>query len=213
MCARNLGVLILENFPNVVVKVCLRLTLGQWSSAIDIHVDGPSFTSSLSVRDQVKPHAKPKKIPMAQQLHKVVCKKCKCYWGTIVKYKGKVQLPLLQSPGKGPLIRKLFFFFFELINSLQCYELTKRCSPLHLMLASLLIFAVFPWSIHCKCPCFRVHLLHAFGGWLARGPGVWTRSQEVGRRALRLRTGPRGESLQALPGQIIRPRILRTEGP
>ena len=39
---------------------------------------------------------------------------------------------------------------FEHINSLQCYELTRRCSPLPLMLASPLTYAVHPWSVHCK---------------------------------------------------------------
>ena len=50
--------------------------------------------------------------------------------------------------------------FLERINSLQCYELTTRCSPLRLMLASPLTFAVNPWSVHCNCAvkknCWRL---------------------------------------------------------
>ena len=37
---------------------------------------------------------------------------------------------------------------FGSIDSWQCYELTRRCSPLPLMLASPFTFAVFPWSLH-----------------------------------------------------------------
>ena len=38
----------------------------------------------------------------------------------------------------------------ERINSLQWYELTRRCSPLPLMLPSPLTYVVYPWSVHCK---------------------------------------------------------------
>ena len=45
---------------------------------------------------------------------------------------------------------------FDGINSLQCYELTRRCRPLHLMLISPLTFAVHP--------CHEAILVTAF--WL-----------------------------------------------
>ena len=39
-------------------------------------------------------------------------------------------------------------YIFENIN---CYEMTRRCSPLVIMLASPKTQVVYPWSVHCKC--------------------------------------------------------------
>ena len=44
-----------------------------------------------------------------------------------------------------------FLALFEHINGMQCYELTRRYSPLYLMLPSPPTYAVYPWSVHCKC--------------------------------------------------------------
>ena len=41
-------------------------------------------------------------------------------------------------------------YLFKRVKSAQCYELLRRCSPLHLMLALLLTYAVYLWSVHCK---------------------------------------------------------------
>ena len=38
---------------------------------------------------------------------------------------------------------------FEHINSLQCYELTRRCN--HLLQTLPLTCAVHHWSVHCEC--------------------------------------------------------------
>ena len=43
----------------------------------------------------------------------------------------------------------------ELINSLQSCDLPSRCSPLLLMLASLLTYAVYSLYVHCKCPLMQ----------------------------------------------------------
>ena len=42
-------------------------------------------------------------------------------------------------------------YLFECTKSLQCYQLTWRCSPDPLLLASQISYAVHPWSVHCKC--------------------------------------------------------------
>ena len=44
---------------------------------------------------------------------------------------------------------KYIFLFWNCL--LQCYEMTRRCSPLHLKLASPLAYALYSWSVHCKC--------------------------------------------------------------
>ena len=40
---------------------------------------------------------------------------------------------------------------FERINSLQCYELTRRWCHLLFTQISPLTYAVYPWSVHCEC--------------------------------------------------------------
>ena len=42
-------------------------------------------------------------------------------------------------------------FPFERINSLQCYELTRRCSPLLFAQISPLTYVVYLWPVHCDC--------------------------------------------------------------
>ena len=49
----------------------------------------------------------------------------------------------------------------ERINSMQWYELTRRCSPLPLMLPSPLTYVVYPWSVHCKI-CNKAETSHEF---------------------------------------------------
>ena len=42
-------------------------------------------------------------------------------------------------------------FPFERINSLQCYELTRRYSHLLFTQISPLTYAVYLWPVHCEC--------------------------------------------------------------
>ena len=42
-------------------------------------------------------------------------------------------------------------FPFECINSLQCYELTRRYSHLLFIQISPLTYAVYLWPVHCEC--------------------------------------------------------------
>ena len=42
-------------------------------------------------------------------------------------------------------------FPFERINSLQCYDMTRRCSPLLFTQISPLTYAVYLWPVHCEC--------------------------------------------------------------
>ena len=45
----------------------------------------------------------------------------------------------------------VFPYLFECTKSVLCYELTSRCSPFPLILASSLTYVVYSWYMHCKC--------------------------------------------------------------
>ena len=63
---------------------------------------------------------------------------------------GKEDIKLFHGLRSGKF-EDLYTYPESISSGLQCYELTKGCRPLPLMLASPLTTAVYPSSGHCKC--------------------------------------------------------------